>query len=120
MQPTILTYNLGIKQLSFELLCANFNVVIRNILPEEQSFTINSILENNFHKKDFNPNIFYDEMIVFCYFENKFLDLFLQQMRNMNIKISLKAVLTPTNCFWNSIDLHQELSKEYKSFNKTK
>ncbi len=120
MQPTILTYNLSTKQFQLELLCANFQVHIRNILPTEQSFVIKSVLENLLTPKNTDNHIFTDEMVVFCNFDDSLLDLFLQQLRNLNIRIPLKAVLTPTNYLWNSIELHKELSKEYNVLNERK
>ena len=120
MQPTILTYNLGAKQFQMELLCANFHVIIRNIRTEEQSFTINSLLETNTTRPQSNTDIFSDEMIVFCNFSNIFLEHFLQQLRNLNIRISLKAILTPTNKKWSSVELYKELVKEYNALNTKK
>lgn len=119
MQPTILTYNLGIKQAQMELLCANFHITIRNISIEEQTLIINSFLDTNIITKGYNE-FFYDEMIVFCHFSDALLEQFLQQMRNLNIRISLKAVLTPTNSQWSSIELYKELKKEYNILNKKK
>ena len=119
MQPTILTYNLGAKQFQMELLCANFHVIIRNVRTEEQSFTINSLLETNTAKPQSKSNVavFSNEMIVFCYFSDTLLEQFLQQMRNLNIRIPLKAILTPTNRMWSSIELYKELAKEHKALN---
>lgn len=120
MHPTILTYNLGTKQFQMELLCANFHIIIRNVRTEEQSFTINSLLETNTTRPQSNTDIFSDEMIVFCYFSDTLLEQFLQQMRNLNIRIPLKAILTPTNRMWSSIELYKELAKEYNILNKKK
>lgn len=120
MQPTILTYNLSAKQFQLELLCANFQVHIRNILPTEQSFVIKSVLENRLIPRNTDNHIFTDEMVVFCNFDDTLLNSILQQLRNLNIRIPLKAVLTPTNSLWNSIELHKELSKEYNMLNERK
>ncbi len=119
MQPTILTYNLGAKQFQMELLCANLGVKIHNVKVEEQCFVLESIMENSTPQPTAEHTIFADEMLVFCHFSDELLEQFLQMMRNIGIeKITLKAVLTPTNIKWNSVALHHELNNEYKALNK--
>ena len=57
------------------------------------------------------------EMMIFSGIHQELLDLFLQKYRALRIEpISLKAVLTPTNVFWNAEQLYQELLKEHMSF----
>ncbi len=119
MQPTILTYNLGAKQFQMELLCANLGVKIRNVKVEEQCFVVESIVENRAPQPTAEKATFADEMLVFCHFSDELLEQFLQLMRKVGIeKITLKAVLTPTNRKWNSVALHHELYNEYKALNK--
>ena len=56
---------------------------------------------------------FSDEMLLLKGFTNALLDRFLQGFRSMKIEsVALKAVLTDTNCGWNSLELHDELVKE--------
>lgn len=59
------------------------------------------------------------EMMVFSGMQSEFLDIFLQKYRESHIEpIGLKAILTPTNVFWNAAQLYQELLKEHMSFNR--
>ena len=56
---------------------------------------------------------FLDEMLLLKGFNNGLLDRFLQGFRAMKIEpVGLKAVLTESNCEWNSLELHDELVKE--------
>ena len=69
-------------------------------------------LENeNAPVEDFN-----DEMMVLYRFSDKRLDALLQGMRKEGIeRVDLKAVLTPTNCRWNSWQLFQEIQEEHRT-----
>jgi hypothetical protein len=59
---------------------------------------------------------FDDEMLVMCHMMTNELDAFLRAMREAGMpRIDLKAVLTPINVLWNSIDLHSELAREHAS-----
>lgn len=59
---------------------------------------------------------FFDEMMVMKGFSNSRLDQFLKGMRKAGIeRVDYKAVLTPTNCRWNSWQLYQEIRKEHEA-----
>lgn len=59
---------------------------------------------------------FDDEMMVLHRFTDKRLDAFLQAMRKEGIeRVDLKAILTPTNCRWNSWQLFQEIQEEHRT-----
>lgn len=56
---------------------------------------------------------FTEEMLVMYNFTEKQLDEMLLRFRKEKIpKIELKAVITPTNCNWNSLKLFEEIKKE--------
>lgn len=57
---------------------------------------------------------FQDEMLVFCFVPDGLLNQFLLGLRKAGISIPLKAVLTPSNCSWNSYMLHGEISAEHE------
>ena len=62
---------------------------------------------------------FSEEMIVMRNFTEKELHDFLGFFRTANLdRISLKAVLTPINSHWNSMQLYQELCKERAAFSR--
>lgn len=52
-------------------------------------------------------------MMVFCEFSDEALDLVLKTLRLSNIKVPLKAIETDTNKDWSSVELYEELFKEY-------
>lgn len=55
-----------------------------------------------------------EEMLVMKGFSNALLDEFLLRMRKSGIpRVSLKAVLTPSNQDWDSLTLYEELKKEH-------
>ena len=57
---------------------------------------------------------FSDEMLVLCNFTESALNTFILGFRKAGITpVHLKAVLTPTNAGWNSIQLHDELKQEH-------
>lgn len=57
------------------------------------------------------------EMMVFSGIPQELLDVFLKKYREYSIEpIALKAIITPTNIFWNAQQLYQELAREHMSF----
>ena len=59
---------------------------------------------------------FTDEMFVMSRISGQRLDLILKSMRKAGIeKIDLKAIVTPTNASWNSLELYQEIKREHES-----
>lgn len=59
-----------------------------------------------------------ESLILFCDFTEKRMDKLLAALRQNNVSISLKAVLTPTNRKWNFMRLLLEMYKEQQSFSK--
>lgn len=61
------------------------------------------------------------EMMVFSGIHQELLEVFLQKYRELSIDpIALKAILTPTNIFWNAEQLYRELLKEHLELNRGK
>ena len=60
------------------------------------------------------PADFDEEMLVFCFFSDALLNQFLAGLRKSGLQIPLKAILTPSNCTWDSYRLHQEISAEHQ------
>ncbi len=57
------------------------------------------------------------EMMIFSGIPQETLDVFLKKYRECAIEpIALKAVITPTNIFWNAQQLYAELMREHRSF----
>lgn len=56
---------------------------------------------------------FADEMLVMCQVGSK-MNALLSYLRKEKVIVPLKAALTPTNQFWNSVELYQEIRKEHE------
>lgn len=57
------------------------------------------------------------EMLVFCGLTEEVLDSFLSAYKETGVeKVALKAIVTPHNIFWNSVQLYQELLKEQRQW----
>ena len=64
---------------------------------------------------------FSDPMLVMCHLLSPQLDAFLQGMRDEGIpRIALKAILTPSNVSWNSLELRSELAREHEAVTRRK
>lgn len=61
---------------------------------------------------------FDDEMLVINHFTDGQMNQMLAYLKKEGIRIDLKAALTPTNQFWNSIELHEELLREHEEMQK--
>ena len=62
---------------------------------------------------------FSDEMLIFCFLSDGLLNQMLQGLRKAGVYIPLKAVLTPSNCMWNSYMMHREIAKEHALMHQT-
>lgn len=59
---------------------------------------------------------FQEEMLVIKDFTSEQLDEFLRFFKTNGIdSVKLKAILTPINQYWNSLQLHSELMQEYEA-----
>ena len=56
---------------------------------------------------------FADEMMIFCGVPGNLLNPMLAYLRKEKVVVPLKAVLTQTNQFWDSVKLYREISEEH-------
>lgn len=120
----LLLYNLDSpKGRKIECLCKQLRIAYKHISTTDYLERIGTLAGlPGFHRigLPFTGTPFADEIILFCHFDNDFLDLFLDKYRDAGIPaVALKAGITPTNKLWNSLQLHQELSKEYRAFTRS-
>ena len=117
---TVLLYNLNNeKGRQIRFLLVRLGMRIRVIEKEDYGKPLGVLagmkdvmLEN----EDAPVEDFDEEMMVLYRFSDKRLDAFLQGMRKEGIeRVDLKAVLTPTNCRWNSWQLFQEIQEEHRT-----
>jgi len=55
-----------------------------------------------------------EEMLVMKGIFGKRLDILLAAMRRIKVSVPLKAVVTETNAYWNSLQLYHEIKKEHE------
>lgn len=53
-----------------------------------------------------------EEMLIMCHFPEALLNRFLPALRKNDLRIPLKAMLTPTNAAWSSYQIYDELRLE--------
>ncbi len=115
---TVLLYNItGDRSRQIRLLCVRLGLLIRQVAPVQYRMTLGALAGVEGYEPepaDYEGEGFTDEMLVMKDFDGQMLDSFLQGFRAMKIKpVALKAVLTETNCTWNSLKLHEEISAEH-------
>lgn len=129
MTPLILFYNLNNeKGRKIKLICLKLKIRIRPVAPEDYLKPVGTLAgykelpvtdAGNAKTSARENDGFSDEMIVMKDFDNRLLDRFLLEMKRAKIeRVALKAVLTPDNITWNSIELHDELQKEHEAMTK--
>ena len=118
MLPTVLLYNFSEEKLSaLKKLCLTHRLRARVVAPSLFGVELSQLLaippENS--ETDVKP-AFSEEMLVFAGLAPGQLDAFLQGFRKAKLpQVPLKAILTPTNSTWNSIQLHNELTLEHNA-----
>lgn len=119
MTPQILLYNITDPERKKKIKGVLLRLRVRARIIEKEAYAdpigkaagmdVSVSTESNTPADDFN-----DEMLVFCFFSDSLLNQFLLGMRKARVQIPLKAILTPSNCSWNSYMLHQEISAEHR------
>ncbi|MBR1821294.1 MAG: DUF3783 domain-containing protein [Clostridia bacterium] len=118
----LLTYNLdeGTTQ-RLQTLCQRQGIRYRAVAPSEYALPIGALAGipvSKAAKVGLNA-YFSDPMLVMCHILSPQLDAFLRGMREEGVpRIPLKAILTPSNVTWNSLQLRDELAREHEAMNK--
>ena len=123
-RPKILYYSNGQteKEQLLEQAAQRMNMDFISVTPKDLLQTVGylakakgfpprkiSVLENQ-------PSIAQD-ILVFCYFTEENLNLFLYLMKKKELpSVSLKATLTQHNCFWTFEELSREFLAEHLHF----
>ncbi|MBQ3928548.1 MAG: DUF3783 domain-containing protein [Clostridia bacterium] len=128
MKKMLLTYNFNQERLSkIKRSAIPLKISVRNVEKSEYSQllgTLAGMKEMPSSASENNAISFDDEMLVMCGFDRNDLDTLLRAMNKNGVgRIPLKAILTPTNILWNSIQLHdavkadhEEMSQRHSSF----
>ena len=115
--PLVLFYNLENKKGSaLRLLCLKLRIRVRVVKPEEYMMPVGALAGLTESENVLCDQNFQDEMIVMVNFGSKLLNQLLNEMRAMHQPgVALKAVLTPTNMNWSSVQLHETLLREHQA-----
>ena len=111
--PMVLLYNLNNeKGGKIRRMCLPLGLRSRLVEPAEYGLTLSQLVEGQTPETPWAGECFSDELLlVNC--PGPLLDRFLQGFRRNKIPpVGLKAVLTPTNSGWTSLELREELAKE--------
>lgn len=112
-------YNLNsVKGRQIRMICLKLGLQIRNIDKEQYMEPIGGLAGVPgfaLTGEVYTGEGFDDEMLLMKGFTNHLLDSFLREFRMLRLEpVALKAVLTESNCAWNSLELHDELVKEHQ------
>ena len=114
-QPVLLMYNLsGERARAISMAAMRLKIRVRRVASEEYGLPLAILCGLEAEAPEaVQVQPFEDEMLVMALFPAGMMNAFLQAMRRMGVApVALKAVLTPTNAAWDSVRLHEELSRE--------
>ena len=118
-EPLLLCYNLEPLTASrMKALCQRQRIRCREVAPGEYALPIGALAGIPVTRPAANApgDGFGDAMLVMCHMLSDQLNAFLQGMRDDGLpRIPLKAVLTPANVAWDSVQLHDELAREHEA-----
>lgn len=118
MNETILLYHISDSGRLRKLknICAALKIRVRQVKKEEYLRPIFQLLgERKMEQTQiYTGRELSGEMLVMAV-ERKRLDDILNAMKKEGISIPYKAILTPDNGWWNSLQLYQELQREHEA-----
>ena len=110
--PILFTWNLNPGRLSvLREICSALSVPVRPVAPQEAEKPLASLGEAA-PAPGLMRMPFAGEMLLMAYFPDPLIDRLLAGMKAKGMVVPRKAVLTPTNAGWNSVQLFAELSLE--------
>lgn len=116
--PVLLCYNLeGDRGAKIRMAAMRHRIRLRAVTADEYGQTLAALCGLEDATDAVPDGSFTDEMLVMANFPNPLANAFLQTLRQSRIApVRLKAMLTPTNSRWTSLQLHHELSREDEAF----
>lgn len=118
MQKIILAYNFTPERLqALKLICMMLRTQLRAVAREELLQPVGylaGLSEVAPASEAYSGDKGQEEMLLMCGFSRQDLDRLLAAIKKGKLRqVALKAMLTPTNCTWNGLQLLQELSQEH-------
>ena len=111
----LLTYNLSpARQGAIRMICARLKIRARAVEASEYAEKLGALAGvSEKGNEPFAGEPFADEMLLMAGFAPQTLDAFLRAFRSYRVApVALKAILTPVNAQWDSVQLHEELLRE--------
>lgn len=124
MKPTVLLYNFtdSKRKIKVQQALMPLGFRLRAVKKEEYGLPVGVLAglkglgEDTFEEAPLKRVDFSDEMAVMAGFSSAQVDAFIYALRRKGIgRIDYKAVLTPYNMKWNSVQLYEELKKEHEA-----
>ncbi len=132
LKPTVLLYNFTDKRRRNQVntFCAMHGIRVRTVEKEQYGRPVITLADKEAEalfaeigeedacdvrkeKPEGEPADFSEEMLVMCQIGGRMNGL-LSYLRREKVIVPLKAVLTPVNQFWSSVELYRELRKEHE------
>lgn len=132
LKPTVLLYNFTDKRRKNQVntFCAMHGIRMRTVEKEQYERPVLTLVDKEAEalfaaageesaadvrkeKTDGEPADFAEEMLVMCQIGGQ-MNALLSYLRREKVIVPLKAVLTPVNQFWSSVELYQEIRKEHE------
>ena len=112
--PMVLLYNLDTpKGAKIRRMALPLGLRTRLVTSAEYGLTLGALAEGEAPETPWTGEGFGDELLLLVNCPGPLLDRFLQGFRRNKIPpVALKAVLTPTNRAWTSLQLREELARE--------
>ena len=121
---TVLLYNIREEARRRKIGAALFRAALpfREVTPEEQGKTLGELLGvPGAAEAAENPGEpFAEEMIVMHGLNPRQFQTFLEALKQQQIRVPLKAVVTEHNIQWSSLRLHSELAVEHRAMTEGK
>ena len=116
MTPVLFLYNLdNPRGAKIRRMCLPLGVRTKLVPPQAHGLTLEQLIGGAPAPEDGAPG-FSDELLLLVDFTNAQMDALFVGFRRAKIPpVALKAVLTPTNRSWTSVQLHQELLREHEA-----
>ncbi len=109
------------KEAELSKICRQQGIKCKAVSPEDFTLPLNVLFgfvpqkAKTEETKIKEAPLFSEEMLLMYQLNGSAMDKFLRALRQANVDIPLKAVLTPTNSTWLPQDLLQELQKEHEA-----
>lgn len=116
MIPVLFLYNLdNPRGAKIRRMCLPLGIRTKLVPPQAHTLTLEEMIGGAAPPEEGAPG-FSDELLLLVNFTSAQIDALVQGFRRARIApVALKAVLTPTNRGWTSVQLHQELSQEHEA-----